>query len=68
MPYLFSEEHAIPFASPRDDVHLDDIRAVFRGNLEVARLGRILVNLRAGLQFWVGSYIDSGQYLVVGPV
>ena len=68
MPYLFSEEHAIPFASPRDDVHFDDVGAVFRGNLEVARLGRILVNLRAWLQFRVGSYIDSGQYLVVGPV
>ena len=68
MSHFFSEEHAIPFASPRDDVHFYDIGAVLRGNLEVARLGRILVNLRAWLQFRVGSYIDSGQYLVVGPV
>ena len=68
MPYLFSEEHAIPFASPRYDIHLDHIGAVPRGNLEVARLGRILVNFRAWLQFRVGSYIDSGQYLVIGPV
>ena len=68
MPYLLSEEHAIPFASARDDVHFDHIRAVDCRNLEVARLGRILVDLRAGLQFRVGSYVESGQYLVIGPV